>query len=442
MISILLAVGSLIACFLAANRSLKLGLCAITAVGYVYGIARANYPDGWTYLMFDFGAIGLYVAQIWRPMTLEQRRASHDLRLWLVVLIGWPVLLFIMFPGDNPLVQAVGLRANVFLLPFLLFGARLTSDDLKEFAVFLAVLNLGAVALGTIEFFIGIEPFFPSNEVTEIIYRSQDLLNHTAYRIPSSFSSAHAFAGAMTVTIPILVGAWAQPDVKRTDAALLGSAIIASFLGVFMAAARTHMVTVTLLALVVTFTGGLSAKQWFRWVIAIAIVGYVVAGSARFQRFTTLSDSAMVSGRIGQSVNDSFFDVISQHPFGRGLSSGGTSIPYFLREDNQPGAILENEYARIALEQGLPGLVIWVTFIAWVLLRRPRRRQDSWLLGRRLAWVACASIFFSGMLGMGMMASVPQTALMLIILGWMTTARRVVPVLSRHRSHALATASN
>ena len=442
MISILLAVGSLIACFLAGNRSLKLGLCAIIGVGYVYGIARANYPDSWTYLMFDFGTIGLYVAQIWRPMTLEQRRGSHDLRLWVVLLIGWPMLLFILFPGDNPLVQAVGLRANVFLLPFLLLGARLTSDDLKDFAVFIAVLNLGAVALATVEFFVGIEPFFPSNEVTEIIYRSQDLLNHTAYRIPSSFSSAHAFAGAMAVTIPILVGAWAQPDLKRTPSVLLGSAIIASFLGVFMAAARTHMVTVTLLALVVTFSGGLSARQWIRWVLAIAIVGYVVAGSARFQRFTSLADSAMVSTRIGESVNESFFDVISQHPLGRGLSAGGTSIPYFLREDNQPGAILENEYARIALEQGLPGLLIWVTFIIWVLMRRPRRGQDSWLLGRRLAWVACASIFISGVLGMGMMASVPQTALMLIILGWMTTSRQSVPVLSRARPHTMAPATS
>ncbi len=428
MISILLAVGSLIGCFLAANRSLKLGLCAITAVGYVYGIARANYPDSWTYLMFDLGAIGLFAAQIWRPLTREQRLASHDLRIWLVILIGWPVLLFILFPGDNPLIQTVGLRANIFLLPFLLFGARLTSQDLKDLALFIAVLNLGAVALGTIEFLIGIEPFFPVNEVTDIIYKSQDLLNHTAYRIPSSFSSAHAFAGAMAVTIPLLVGAWTQPDLKRTDAALLGSAIIASFLGVFMAAARTHIVTVTLLALVVTFTGGLSARQWLRWVLAIAIVGYVVAGNARFQRFTTLTDGAMVSGRISESVNESFFDVVSQHPLGRGLASGGTSIPYFLREEKEPDTIIESEYARIALEQGVPGLFIWVLFIIWVLTRRPGRTRDSWLLGRRLVWVSCASIFISGMLGMGMLAAVPQTMLMLLTIGWFTASPRTFPV--------------
>lgn len=424
MSSILLTVGALLACFLGGNRSLKTGLAAIIAVGYVYGIVRANYPDTWTYLMFDAGAIGLYVAQLWKPMTPERRIASHDLRIWTVVLIAWPVLLFIAFPTDSPLVQAVGLRANVFLLPFLLFGARLSSDDMKDLVLFLAVLNLAAVALATVEFFVGIEPFFPMNEVTEIIYKSRDLVGRTAYRIPSSFSSAHAFAGTMAMTLPLLVGAWKQPHERKWESLLLAAAVVASFVGVFMAAARTHMITVALIALVVTFTGGLSARQWLRWVVAVVIVGYVVAGDARFQRFTTLQDRSMVSVRIGESVNDSFFDVVSQHPLGRGLAGGGTSIPYFLREDREPGTIIENEYARIALEQGLPGLLIWIMFMVWVLTRRPGRVKDNWVLARRLVWVACASVFASGLLGMGMLAAVPQTVMMLLAIGWMTTARR------------------
>jgi hypothetical protein len=144
--------------------------------------------------------------QLWKPLTPAQRLGSHDLRIWVAVLIGWPVLLFIAFPTDNPLVQAVGLRANAFLLPFLLFGARLTSDDVKELALYLAVLNLAAVALATVEFFIGIEPFYPMNDVTDIIYRSRDLVGRTAYRIPACFSSAHAFAGAMAMTLPVLIG--------------------------------------------------------------------------------------------------------------------------------------------------------------------------------------------------------------------------------------------
>jgi hypothetical protein len=423
MTSIALAIGSFLACFLAGNRSLKHGLAAVIGVGYIYGIVRANYPDTWTYLMFDLGVIGLYLAQLWKPMTPAQRLSSHDLRIWTTVLIGWPVLLFIAFPTDNPLVQAVGLRANVFLLPFLLLGARLSNDDVRDLGRYLAVLNLAAVGLATVEFFVGIEPFYPMNEVTDIIYRSRDLVGRTAYRIPACFSSAHAFAGTMTMTLPVMIGAWKQKHDWKYEGTFLGIAVIASLVGVFMAAARIHMITAGLLALVVTFAGGLSARQWIRWVGAVLIVGYVVAGDARFQRFTTLQDRSMVSERIGESVNDTFFDVVSQHPLGRGLADGGTSVPYFLREGRDSGTIIENEYARIALEQGLPGLVVWLLFIVWVLSRRPGRVKDSWLLSRRLVWVACASMFAAGMLGMGMFAAVPQTVLMLLIIGWTTTAR-------------------
>lgn len=423
MTSIALAIGSFLACFLAGNRSLKNGLAAVIGVGYIYGIVRANYPDTWTYLMFDLGVIGLYLAQLWKPMTPAQRLSSHDLRIWTTVLIGWPVLLFIAFPTDNPLVQAVGLRANVFLLPFLLLGARLSNDDVRDLGRYLAVLNLAAVGLATVEFFVGIEPFYPMNEVTDIIYRSRDLVGRTAYRIPACFSSAHAFAGTMTMTLPVMIGAWKQKHDWKYEGTFLAIAVIASLVGVFMAAARIHMITAGLLALVVTFAGGLSARQWIRWVGAVLIVGYVVAGDARFQRFTTLQDRSMVSERIGESVNDTFFDVVSQHPLGRGLADGGTSVPYFLREGRDSGTIIENEYARIALEQGLPGLVMWLLFIVWVLTRRPGRVKDSWLLSRRLVWVACASMFAAGMLGMGMFAAVPQTVLMLLIIGWTTTAR-------------------
>ena len=143
MISILLAVGSFLTCLLAASRSLKLGLCAIIGVGYIYGIARANYPDTWTYLMFDLGAIGsLHRAALEADDAGAARRVARPPGLggdpdWVA-----RAAVHCLPHATIRLLQAVGLRANVFLLPFLLFGARLTNDDLKDLALFLAVLNL------------------------------------------------------------------------------------------------------------------------------------------------------------------------------------------------------------------------------------------------------------------------------------------------------------
>lgn len=428
MTTALFCAAAFLACLLAGNRSLKHGLLTLVGIGYGYGILRANFPDVWTYLMFDAGVVGLYTSQLWRPLSLEQRRNVQDLRLWMIALMAWPTLLFIVFPSNTPLVELVGLRANIFLLPFLLFGARLSWDDLADIALVLGVFNLAVVAVGVVEFFVGIEPFYPVNEVTEIIYKSKDLVGRTAYRIPATFSSAHAFAGTLVMTLPLLVGAWSQPHRQRWHGTLLAASIGVSLMGIFMAAARTHMITAAILVIVVTFSGKLGGRQWLRWAVAIGVVGYLIAGDERLQRFTTLQDTAFLAERWGGSVNEGFFGLLGEYPLGNGLAGGGTSVPYFLREGWKAGPLMENEYARIVLEQGLPGLVLWVLFIAWVLARWPGRMRDSWQLGRRLAWLTFAAAFFSGLLGMGMFTSVPQTVVMLMTMGWFVVAPKRAPL--------------
>ena len=425
MLNILIPIVAAIACYLATQRSLKLGLCAVLTVGYLYGITRANVGGTGTYLMFDFAAIAVYAAEFTRRQPLADRTRLRELKFWTAILMMWPALLFVIFlvfPKSDPLVELVGLRANIFLLPFLLLGARLDADDVRDLALYIAVLNLGAVGVGAAEFMFGIERFYPLNETTELIYRSHDLVGYTAHRIPGTFVNAHAFAGTLATSLPFVLGAWTQPQTRRWAGPILGAAGVASLLGIFMAAARTHMITAAVLGLIMSFTGGLSRGQWLRWVAAMLLVGYVVGGDARLQRFTTLTDQDTVTERVGGSVNSSLLEVSTSYPLGNGLTSGGTSVPYFLKPNPGSGMVLENEYARISLEQGVPGLLLWVFFIAWVLSRRPGRFGDSWLLGRRLAWAACLSLFGAGMLGIGMMASIPQTAVMLMLIGWFTSA--------------------
>ena len=117
-----------------------------------------------------------------------------------------------------------------------------------------------------------------------------------------------------------------------------------------------------------------------------------------------------------------FFDVISTYPIGNGLGGGGTSVPYFLQDRLEHPVLMENEYARIALEQGLPGLCLWVAFVMWVFTCSVRialeTREDPWQLARRLAWVGCVGNFALGLTGTGLFTSVPQTCLMLVSVGW------------------------
>lgn len=428
MISIALCVASFVACFQAARQSLVAGLCAVLGVGYAYGIVRANLPDGFSHLLFDSAVLGLYAAQLWRRQPVWQGMRSEELRNWIFVLMAWPVLLFFSMRQD-PLIQIVGLRGNIFLIPFILFGARLTGDDIYKLALWLSVCNLVAGVFAAAQFVVGVEPFFPQNAVTDIIYRSKDLADYTAYRIPASFSSAHAYAGTMVMSIAIIAGAWVQPHYGKWQSRLLGAALVMAMLGVFMSATRLNALILFALVITTVFSGRLPGAYRFRYLIVLAAVGYLVAGEERLQRFTTLQDPEFLSERLVGSVNLTFFELAGKYPLGNGLGGGGTSVPHFLQHRIRNVVTMENEYARILLELGLPGLLMWGLFIAWAFTRPNIRRSDMFHFGRRLAYIACGCCFGMGLLGVGLFTSVPMTTLTFLLIGWFAVREvRAAPV--------------
>jgi hypothetical protein len=416
--------------YAAGKRSLAAGLATVFTVGYFYGILRANVPEPSSHFIFDAAVVGLYLTQLWRTPPAEERRAQQLLRLWVGLLIAWPVILFFV-PVQSYPVQFVGLRGNVFLLPFLLLGGRLRDEEVYRLALWLGALNLVAAAFAGAEFFLGVERFYPRNEVTDLIYKSivdEDYANPdriTALRIPSTFTSAHAYAGMMVMTLAFLIGAWAlRRERGRWERRLLYAAMGVSLVGVFAAAARSPVVILALMLLTVFLSVRLKAHGWAFLLVMLAGVGWIVSSEARLQRFMTLQDVEFVGERVSWSVNDNFTQLMTEYPLGNGLGGGGTSMPYFLASEvSPPSTYMENEYARIVLEQGVLGLCLWLAFIVWLFTRPHIRRSDPWYVGRRLAWVACAAFFATGMIGKGLLTSIPGTALMLLAAGWIAVRR-------------------
>ena len=417
MISIGLCGAAFLLCLQFGRRSLVAGICAVMTVGYAYGILRANLPDGFSHLIFDAAVLGLYAAQFSRNQPMWQFSRSEEIRNWVLVLMAWPVILFAM-PWQDPLIQLVGLRGSIFLLPFLLLGARLTGDDVYKLALWLSILNLAVGVLGIAEFVLGVEPFFPRNAVTDIIYRSKDLAGYTAYRIPASFGNAHAYAATMVMTIVIIGGAWVQGHNGRWQSRLMGAALLMSMFAIFMSATRLNALMLFALVLTTIFSGRVPGAYRFRWLVLLIVLGYMVGGDERLQRFRTLQDPEFLAERLAGSVNLSFFDLVRQYPLGNGLGGGGTSVPYFLQDRIRNVVAMENEYARILLELGVPGLFLWLLFLAWVFTRRHVRKHDMFYFGRRLAYVGCACTFATGFIGVGLFTSVPTTALLLLLTGW------------------------
>lgn len=431
MISIALCIAAFVFSYVAGRRSLVAGLITVFTVGYFYGILRANLPETFSHFIFDAAVLGLYYTQLFNRSGAAERRDLQALRLWVAILTVWPVILF-FFPMQDYAVQLVGLRGNVFLLAFILLGARLKGEEAYQLALALGVLNLVAFAFAGAEYFLGVERFFPQNQVTELIYKSvvdENFTNPdriTALRIPSVFTSAHAFGGTMAFTLSLLVGAWAQKRERpRWQTHLLILAMVTSILAVFMAAARSPVITLAITLCVVILSRRLKARAWVLGLVMLVGVGWVVSSEERLQRFMTLKDVDFVSERISWSVNESFLDILVEYPMGNGLGGGGTSMPYFLSSDViPPTSYMENEYARIVLEQGVIGLCLWVAFIAWLLTRRVGDREDEWYLGRLLIWINCLAIFATGMIGKGMFTSIPGTALLLLCVGWVAVRLR------------------
>ncbi len=418
MIATLLCVVALATTYWAGNRSLSWGVIVLIAYGYAYGIMRANLPSTASHFIFDAALAGLYISQPWSINNkLEAKRVSA-IHAWAAALIAWPLLLALL-PFQNALVTLVGLRGNVFVLPAIVLGSRLNSRHLIHIAIGIGVLNLFALGVAGAEYAVGVESFFPRSEVTSLIYMSQDVAAEGLFRIPSTFVNAHAFAGTMVMTLPFLFGAWIQSR-HPVNRGLLLFGIISALLGVLMAATRLHFVAACVIVLVSTFSMRLGAGKRLLWTIGLIAIGITTANNDRLQRFTSLGDAAVVSDRVYGSVNSGFWDILRGHPLGNGLGGGGTSMPYFLQDQIRDLVIMENEYARILAEQGIFGLLLWAVFIVWFLQNRSPFAKSDWIVGRRLAYVACAFYFVVGLLGIGLFTSVPQSVLLFLCVGWLS----------------------
>ena len=363
MIALLACVAVFLAAYTLGRRSLVHGILVTLVSGYVYGIFRANFLTPFSHFLADSAVVGLFLAQLLRPMPEAERQRLSGVRAWLFLLVLWPVILFLV-PVQDTLVQLVGLRGAVLVLGFLLLGARLTSAEWYQLAIWIAGLNLAAFALALIEFRLGIEPFFPQSAVTEIMYRSRIAASEEGgrilYRIPSSFSSAHAYGGTMVVTLPLLLGAWVaagRTELRRLGQgwhrSLLLASIVASALGVFMSAARQHAIMLFVLIVSATMFGRLRTSYRVSWIVILLAVG-----------------------------------------------------------------VLENEYGRIMLEQGIPGLLMWIGFVAWVVVKGARAGIGEWAFARRLAWIIVSAYLLTAAIGLGLLASIPQSYLLFLLIGW------------------------
>ncbi len=413
-----------VATFLCARRSLGHGCAALLMFGYFSGVIRANYLGVFTTLMFDAAVAGLYLASL---DTLLSNRGNipSQLRSFVLALVGWPALLMLV-PMHDPLIQLVGLRAEAWLVPLLLIGASLKLSDLRTLAHAAAALNLVALGVGVYLYFRGVEALYPMNVVTEIIYKSRDVAGSN-FRIPATFLSAHAYGGTMVMTVPLLAGGLTDRQRSQSQKLLLLAGIVAALAGVMMCGARLPAAMLVVATFVCWYRSGMSIRL-MSWVAIVLLGAVTVAGTnPRLQRFFDLSDPEKIVGRAHGSMNEGVVSIMLDYPLGAGLGAGAPSIPYFLAGRAPPPVPVENEYARLVVDMGWIGLALWLAFLAWLYHRKLHRSSEPamyWtaLFGHGVTLTAWST----GLIGTGILTSIPGTALLMLQMGIVARAS-VVP---------------
>jgi O-antigen ligase len=266
----------------------------------------------------------------------------------------------------------------------------------------------------------GLPRFFPVSPVTQIIYNSMDA-GGGFYRIPATFTSAHSFGGTMVFTMPFLVGLWSKAENKRVRLLALAGIFVA-MLGVLLSATRTNFIFGSAMILFVIFTTKMKTSQKAFFIVIIAAIGMIAMGNVRFQRFKTLGDTEGVADRVAGSVNRDFVELLTEYPMGNGLGGAGSSIPYFLRGQVRNPIGMENEYARILGEQGIIGLLLWVSLVVWFILQAPTAfAKGPWATTRRLVWCLAAVDLGTAFIGLGLLTSIPGTVFLVLGMGWTST---------------------
>jgi hypothetical protein len=423
MLAIFLCLAAFAATYQAGKRSLGAGLGVLFAVGYSYGILRANVLVSMSHFIFDAGLLGLYSSQRWSTSDPREARRLYTIRVWLIVLVIWPALL-VLLPFQPLLVSLVGLRGNVFFLPIFYFGAKMKSDDVLKLSCGLALLDMAALGFAVAEYFQGVPRFYPVSPVTQIIYASTDVAGHY-FRIPATFANAHSYGGMMAASLPFLIGLW-QNGESRLQRRLAVLGILAASGGILLCAARLPFIMASLILLAMVTTTKMKAWNWVIFILVIGGLSGLAVSNNRLQRFETLSNTDYVGQRVAGSVNRNFFELLVEYPMGNGLGGGGTSLPYFLASQVRNPIGMEDEYARILCEQGIIGFLIWIAFIVWFLSQRRRAFcKGAWSTARKLAWCLSLATLGTGWIGLGLLTAIPSTAMLLLCMGWSAAPLRV-----------------
>ena len=238
----------------------------------------------------------------------------------------------------------------------------------------------------------------------------------------------------MVSSMPFIINRLFNSKSGNNEKLWMLAGLVAACIGVAICGSRAPIVAGVMIIIVAWIFSGFSVRVGMPIVVGFVAVTALIFSNERFQRITSLAEQNVVAHRFKGSVNETFFGLLFEYPFGAGMgSSVGTSIPYFLQTRAPKPIGLESEYSRILIDQGWIGLLLWLLFIFWLHVPWPRTQgsRSAFHFGTIMIYAGSLTTWATATLGAGVLSAVPGSAILLINMGIIVARREEFSAMRR-----------
>lgn len=337
----------------------------------------------------------------------------------------------------NVLVGLVGLRVSLLYAALVPVGYWFfdTRERAVHFFAFLTLVSIPVAGFGIFQYFAGpgwltsLSPGF----ARAVFYASGAGTSGggSYFRTISTFVQTGGFSTYLSFMMLVAVAQFNMASL-RNQRWWIVSAFGLQFLATLTTGGRTSLVLfLVAIGLIMTMQGRMAKMLPLVALIAVIFVGSVILlGPAVAERFATLLDLEGVQARNMPLAYGWLYEAMNSDPAGMGAGyatvasrhAGVTPLNY---------SVVENTFARIRFETGVPGLALYVILILALVrecIRAPLRtpnRELSWLVSACSAFLL-VNIFLNLPWGTPFDTS-PTNVYLWFFLGFMARAPQLVP---------------
>ncbi len=341
-------------------------------IGFLHGWLKMKYQYFWLTFAYDapmLVALVLVLFQLKRGDTLFP---DCEVSTSLKVLIGFAIV-YAVVPFGVPLLASLSsLRGWCFAPLMMLLGYHLVRSvrQMEVFVFLVLLLGTGTAIYGS--FFqteAEVRAMMELNPELEFRLRGSFYSTSTGaseFRRFSTYVTAAVFGSVMAICTTIAVSWLMMPKagwIQRIF--LLGCGGMCAY-AMLLTGSRTSML-MTLLGVVMS---GVFRKGGFRLMliplglVTLLMVGLLISGSSRMERFSTLLNPSEVMGRVGIVLRPAF-SLLIEYPIGGGLGRSGHGIPvvvysYIPRFNLRT---TDGDIGRLVSDMGIFGLVVYVVML-------------------------------------------------------------------------------